>query len=531
MYTQILKEKIVVIKNNGAALVIMPMTFVARGELSDYIKGQRTYDDFWSGFDAIAKRVVLTGFEPESVKYPVTFTFKDISLRLDEPYTLNGTVALHHGGNVENIDIPLYKGKTKSTFSTIELQQGVVVETPLCLILSAQLKKAFAIERQRRSYDSWTMAAKLRSQQMIDGVENELANFKNHPAISFVFPENMFSVQDGNILISSLSEVPWLNGVDRQSKSDLNLTNLSLMEDFFNKAVDLYKGVYGFTGTIDELRSQLLAYGVVVEVPSDWLKIQNSKTLTGVLTTEFRYFLEKFPEQILSTFPYYIKHAYGGLDLTGSELASTMYDFTRVINKFTNKSVKYRPEDQFSSIYELVAVIMKGVGEPMTLIDISDFIIYHNLRMGSIRFQYRNGPEDLTLNEYTSIRELTKNLTVKAADTSFAGLLEKTADGYLQLTLNGRIFTFEVIVGDHVVNKAEVIDCILSERNRGYKAVEMLECLEGLYLACLDTDVKPGNLYNPTEGKFKFTIPTAYLNSQLHPGFVSANFNICIPGV
>lgn len=519
-----------IMKNKGAAMVIMPLSFVARGELKNYIKGDLSFDSYWNGFDVVAKRIITTGFEPTSVTYPATYTFKDISIRLDEPYTLNGTVAIHHGGTISDISIPLIRQKSKSEFKTAALDNGVIVETPLCLILSAQLKKAFALERQRRSYDSWTMAGKLRSQQMIDSINSELENFKNHPAITFVFPENIFVVEDGHFYISSLSEVPWLNGVDKVTKNDIRETNSALINDFMSKAVDLYKGVYGFTGTIDELRSQLLAYGVTVSIPTNWLRINNSTTLTGSLTPEFRTFIEKFPEQVLSTFPYYIRHTYGGLDLTGSELASTMYDFTRVINKFTNRSVRYTAENQFSSIYELMAVIMKTMNKEMSLLDISDFIIYHNLRLGSIRFQYKSGPSDLQLDEYNKIRELTKNLTIKASDTQFDGLVEKTVDGLLQLNLNGRLFTFEVIVGQHIVNKDEVIDCILSDRTRGYEAVEVLECIEGLYLACLDPSLKPGQLYNLSEGIFKYTIPVAYLNSQLHPGFVIPNFNIYIPG-
>lgn len=519
-----------ILQNKGGAVIVMPLTFTARGELKNYIKGDLSFDEFWNGFSIVAKKIVTTGFEPDSVKYPAVFSFKDMSIRLDEPYTLNGTVALHHGGTVDDVSIPLIKRKTKGIFKTASLTSGVVVETPLCLIVSAQLKKAFALERQRRSYDSWTMAGKLRSQQMMDSIDNELLNFKNHPAISFIFPENAFIMQDGNFYISSLSEVPWLNGVERVGITEISAVNNALLADFLDKAVDLYKGIYGFNGTIEELRSQLLAYGVTVTVPSEWIKLHDKTILNGQITPELRSFLEQFPEQVLSTFPYYVRHAYGGLDLTGSELASTMYDFTRVINKFTNRTVKYRAEDQFTSIYELMAVIMKGLNEEMTLLDISDFIIFHNLRTGAIRFQYKNGPSDLQLDEYNKIRELTKNLTVKASDSSFANQLEKTVDGDLQLNLNGRLFTFEVIAGQHIVNKAEVIDCLLSNRTKGYKAVEVLECIEGLYLACLDPSIRPGDLYNLVEGVFKYTIPTAYLNSQLHPGFVTANFNIYIPG-
>lgn len=521
-----------IVRNNGAGMVLMLLTFAARGELKDYIKGERTFDAFWEGFDVVAKKIVTTGFNPKSVTYPATFTFKDLTIRLDEPYTLNSVMGMHHGGTVFDYEVPLIdQKKNKTMIKTAKLMDGVVMETPLCLILSAQLKKAFAVERQRLSYDSWTMAGKLRSQQMIDSVDAELLNFKNHPAISFMFPETIFSLQNGKIIVSSLNDTPWLNGVTRRTKGDITPVNTALISDFLTKAVDMYKGIYGFTGTIDELRSQLLGYGVAVIIPEDWLEVSDVAVLNGEMTQEFRYYLETYPEQILATFPFYIRHTYGGLDLTGSELAAVMYDFTRVINKFTNKSVKYRAEDQFSSIYELVSVIMKGIGAPLSLIDISDFIIYHNMRLNAIRFDYKDGPTDLTVAEYNVIRNIMKYLASNSRQTNMGGTLSKTSEGYLQLTIGTRIFRFEVKVGDHIVNKNEIIDCLLSSRTLGYKAVEMLECIEGLYLACLDSTVKPGDLYNKVENKYRYTIPVAYLNNQVHPGFVVPDFNIYVPGV
>lgn len=521
-----------IIKNNGAGMVLMLLSFAARGELKDYIKGERTFDAFWEGFEVVAKKIVATGFNPKSVTYPATFTFKDLTIRLDEPYTLNSVMAMHHGGTVLDYEVPLIdQKKHKSIIKTAKLMDGVVLETPLCLILSAQLKKAFAVERQRLSYDTWTMAGRLRSQQMIDSVDAELLNFKNHPAISFMFPETIFSLQNGKIIVSSLNDTPWLNGIIRRSKEEISAANVALINDFLIKAVDLYKGIYGFTGTVDELRSQLLGYGVTVILPVDWLEISDVAVLNGEMTSEFRYYLETFPEQILATFPFYIRHTYGGLDLSGSELGAVMYDFTRVINKFTNKSVKYRAEDQFSSIYELVGVIMNGIGAPMKLIDISDFIIYHNIRLNSIRFDYKDGPTDLTVNEYNIIRNIMKYLSSNSRQTNMGGTLSKTSEGYLQLTIGTRIFRFEVKVGQHIVNKDEIIDCLLSSRTLGYRAIEMLECIEGLYLACLDSSIKPGDLYNKVENKYKYTIPVAYLNNQVHPGFVVPDFNIYVPGV
>lgn len=174
---------------------------------------------------------------------------------------------------------------------------------------------------------------------------------------------------------------------------------------------------------------------------------------------------------------------------------------------------------------------MNGIGSPMKLIDISDFIIYHNMRLNSIRFDYKDGPTDLTVNEYNIIRNIMKYLSSNSRQTNMGGTLSKTSEGYLQLTIGTRIFRFEVKVGQHIVNKDEIIDCLLSSRTLGYRAIEMLECIEGLYLACLDSSIKPGDLYNKVENKYKYTIPVAYLNNQVHPGFVVPDFNIYVPGV
>lgn len=267
-------------------------------------------------------------------------------------------------------------------------------------------------------------------------------------------------------------------------------------------------------------------------MPNEWVGVDDSDVLIGSITPEFRKYLETYPEQILATFPYYIRHAYGGMDLTGSELSATLYDFSRVLNKFTNRTIKYKAENLFTNIYELMAVIMKGIGKKMELIDISDFIIYHNLRMGSISFQpTTNVPANMTLDDVNKLKELSRNLTSPVKNlVGFQGGLTKNANGNLQLAYNGKTFEFKAVVGEHIVNENQIIDCILSNRTIGYEAVEVLECIEGLYLACLNPTIKAGDLYNLEEGKFKYTIPSVYLNSQLHPGFVVSNFNIYIPG-
>lgn len=521
-----------VIKNKSGAIVAIKLSFIAAGELKEYIKGNLSFDAFWADFNAVAKKLVNTAFQPK-VTYPQTVNYKGLVLTLQEPYTLNSVVGLHHGGVVGAEGVTLIdEKKSKSLLTTEVLKEGVFIETPLCLIISALLKKLFALERQARSYDSWTMAGKLRSQQMIDSIDSELQQFRDHPTVSFLFPEVITVVNDGKILISSLSEAPWLNGVVRTTKNELSESNSLLLNDFMSKSVDLYKGIYGVSETIGELQSKLSAFGCVVTIPEVWVGVEDKETYEGVITPEFRQYLETYPEQILAMFPYYIRHAYGGMDLTGKELAATLYDFSRVLNKFTNRSLKYKAENLFTNIYELVAVIMKDIGQPLSLIDISDFIIYHNLRLGSISLKpTTNVPTDMNLDDYNKLRELTKNLTMPAKDlVGFQSNLSKNINNNLEMAYNGKIFEFEVVVGNHIVNKDEVIDCILSNRTKGYAAVEMLECAEGLYLACLDPKTTPGDLYNFEQGKYKYGLPAAYLNSQLHPGFVVSNFNIYIPG-
>lgn len=521
-----------IIKNSSGAIVAIKLSFIASGELKDYIKGTVSFDTFWVDFHKVAGKLVDTAFSP-NVKYPVIVNYKGLTLTLNEPYTLNSVVGMHHGGITEAYGVPLIDEKKKKTILVSEqLKDGVFIESPLCLILSAQLKRLFAVQRQSKSYDSWTMAAKLRSQQMINSIDNELQQFRNHPAVSFLFPEVITVVENGAIKIASTAEAPWLNGVTRVTSADLSSANKLLINDFLAKSVDLYKGIYGVADTIGELSLKLNGFGVLVSIPEKWVVIEDKDTFEGQIKPEFRKYLELYPEQILATFPYYIRHAYGGLDLTGSELSSTLYDFSRVLNKFTNRTIKYKAENLFTNIYELIAVIMKGVDKPMNLIDISDFIVYHNLRMGSISFKpTTNMPTDLNMTEYNKIRDLAKNLTLPAKDSiSFASGLTKNVNGNLELSFNGKIFEFEVVVGDHIVNKGEVVDCILSSRTIGFEAVEMLECIEGLYLACLNPKIAPGDLYNLEQGIFRYSIPSAYLNSQLHPGFVVSNFNIYIPG-
>lgn len=521
-----------VIKNQSGAIVGIKLSFVAAGELKEYIKGNLEFDAFWADFSKVATKLVETAFSPK-VMYPISVNFKGLILTMNEPYTLNSVVGMHHGGSVEAYGVTLIdEKKKKSVLTTEKLKDGVFIETPLCLIISAQLKKLFATLRQSKSYDSWTMAGKLRSQQMIDSINTQLEQFKEHPAISFLFPEVITVVDSGRIMIASTGHAPWLNGVKRFTAGEISSSNTLLLTDFMNKSVDLYKGIYGVSDTISALQSKLNAYGVMVTVPNEWVGVEDQEVLIGTITPEFRKYLEVYPEQILATFPYYIRHAYGGMDLTGNELSATLYDFSRVLNKFTNRTIKYKAENLFTNVYELMAVIMKGIGKPMSLIDISDFIIYHNLRMGSISFKTTtNVPNNMTLDDLNKLKELSKNLTSPAKNLAgFQGGLTKNAAGNLQLAYNGKIFEFEVVVGEHIVNKSEVVDCILSNRSLGFDAVEVLECIEGLYLACLNPTIKAGDLYNFEEGKFKYTIPAVYLNSQLHPGFVVSNFNIYIPG-
>lgn len=515
--------------NKMASLVINPISIVVSNELKRFMKKEINFATFWGTFDSVAKLIARTGFETTSTGYPKVFNFKDcVEITLTAPYTLNTVSAIFHGGKWDATTISVRNPKKKMiSITTSKITDGVLFETPLTLIVHALIQREFVRLRNDKIFPSLDSLGKSRALAQLSEIEKQIDSLDELPAAAYLFPENIFLVQENDLFINSYMSTPWLNGITRVSGNFLSQDNSGRVNDYFNKTTDVYKGVFGIAGSIEDIKVELKDVGILVEPRAQWLRIPNYEDVEMSMSVELRQYLMNHSSQVLAMFPHFLKNTYYGMQLTGSEMAGAMVDFTNVLSKLFGRKLSYDPGFQANDKYELLASIFAGLETPMHINDIIDLMYQHQVRVGGVSWTLADANAQLTLSELELLRGVTSDLANKVSDIMALNKYEYNAvSDTLNLICPTRKLVLNPVWSDSsIINDSKLLHKAVfnPQSEKSYRALELLEALEGLYLATLNPNTTTANLFSIDRAVYKFRISSYQLNKQLHYGFIGAD--------
>lgn len=523
-----------IIGNNAANLSTALVRSQAIDDYKRFIAGQIDFNTFWSEFKVVAKAIAKTGFDTVPLsEFPKKFMYKNaIEITIYMPYVSN--MAFMTGESVtmsmRSTDV-YYPNKTKKVINVPYVSQGIFFESPLHMVINAYVQREFAALKRDIVYPTLDNIGKQRLNTQLADLDTTIAEFSELSGGVFLFPEHIFVKQDNHMYFNTYLDTPWVNGIERESTAFLSPGMKAGLDLFMNSSVDTYKGVFGAVGGIEEIKVILGGYGVLIEPRDIWVKIPNSRHITAQMDESLRKYLQSYSGQVLAMFPHFLKNTYAGFELSSSELAATVYDFGRVLSKLFGVKVKVNPDDMVSDKYELLTSIRSSLGLSTTAEDLIDFTYYHALRTGALNFEVV-GDVELTLDEMRLVRTAMANLRnpLFALDEAERNrYVYKATQRLIGVTCPNRVIDLKVVGQNFVIESDRAVKSIMNPSSSvGYALVELMEAIEGIYLACLDSTLTTSDIYNLTDGTYKYKISSAALNKQLHYGFIGVNPTIIL---
>lgn len=506
------------------------MSFQVDGILKDFIKGTATFDDLFSEFTVVAKKIAKSGFSDASMTFPQVWTYKDvIKLQLDHPFAQNMAVVTVHGGEFNTVNSKIiYPNKKKVALTTANLVSGALFETPLALVMNAFIQREYAKLRKAAQYSQLDSIGKQKMDTQMADLEEEIDSMRTMPAQSFIFPENIIAVSDGNIYINSFISTPWVDGLSNVATGDINSEVIALVDDFMNITIDAYKGIFGLNKTIEEIQADLHDVGVKVDVSNDtWIKVPDVNYFTGSISTHLAEYMASHKSQVIALFPYFLRNTYYGFEMTDSELGSALYDYGRVLNKLFGARDKTSPANMLTDKYEIMTAIRKAQDLDTTPTDLTNFEYYHALRRGDIVLEVADDIiptyEELKILKQ-AIADL-RNPIFELPDAEQTKYTYKASQRLIGVTMpDDSVVNLKAVGRNWIAGAEGAIKAIMSPDTRvGYELMELFEQIQNIYFACIDPNLSGSDIVKTEQGLYKFKVSNLALSQQLHYAFVGAN--------
>lgn len=517
------------IKNKTASLGIISVTYKIDGQLKELIKGNITFNDFWNDFRPLAKQIAKLGFDNGDLKFPKVYNYKEhIQITVEQPYTQNSMFGTVHGGTVIlGEGKMIMPNKKKYDLKTKELTNGVIMETPLHMVINSQVQREYAMMRKEINYPTLDAVGKSRADSEMAELEQYVTDMSVMPPASYLFPEHIMLMNGNDILISNAISTPWLNGLSVVNSLTLAEDNSLSLDDFFTSAVDAYKGVFGDAKSISDIKIELDDIGIIVEKPSKWIKIPDTPYHVGNMSQSLREYLTNNASQVLALFPYFLRNTYHSMELNGSELGTTLYDFSRVLSKLFDVQVKDYAANMLADKYELLANIRASIGNAVTSDELHEFALLLALRTGDIMWELENDEMELTLKQLREVKkaiEDLKNPVVTLAEERQTLYTYKATQKMISISVDGVEINLVPRGKDWIASSGTAAKVIMNPvSNAAYEMVELFEEIQSIYFACLDPSLTKSDVYSLDQGTYKFKINSVMLSQQLHYGFTGTN--------
>lgn len=534
------------IKNNALSMNVIGVSIDVdkSSDMKQWLAGRTEFAVFWK---SAGMRAFITSIVDTAFKYPFTsrqvLRYDAIQLTVESPYTQNTVFGIIEGAMGDKADVRVMNRAGRSTVvgGVSTLDQGIIVECPVTMLITALCAREQLLQLKKRGLMSETQKSTL--QERIADLDSRIDTMSKDASSIGLMGEQAIAVHEGDIYFHQPVVGNWMTLVDT---IDFSLAPQVLQDgitNFRSRAVDVFKGVTGSAGTLDEIEAMLDGMGVGSHMTSTpWLKVRNEKTFRADMTDEMLVFLEDNAQYACGYYLHYLQGAYGSTSMDPKSISGAAYDFGMKLKRLGVQG-EFVPQDQDNSVSAVIARAFRDDIEPMAPAERA--IVLNMVQTAAdLRFQKigwnMSVPEGATRSDLVVYKRMSSLMSHPRGrwPGEFSDKLTKASDvdgSYLVFTLpSGALVPIRPIVVDvhHFMTPVYAVDTIDGAMHGELvlKCINFLEQLESLCLYLMNPNVELSDIKPPSEPDAIY-VGGQYplLSDALHFAIASPNPVVCLP--
>lgn len=488
----------------------------------------------------MVKKIVATARE-FPFKGQRTVTADAITISVDQNYTQNSLVGFLSVEDFQTTNVVSMnmRGKQTVTGGVRQVTKGIVVETPLTMAIGALLQQeALKVARDAGEMTEHQLNG---TASQVEKLGEQIDQILNDEPSVMLIGEQAVAVDNGEIFFHQPVASNWLSFLESVDFAAVPAFMSEFITDFRLRSIDVFKGVSGSTGTLEQIITTLDTLGVGAHLTSTpWVKLPDHPAFDVELSVGMHSFLEENAQYAVGLFGQYLRSSYAGLILEGEEISRGMYDFTVKLKRlgadvdFEIDSQDYSSIEVASRAFRHVLDNMDGVTKQTVLSQVSALV---DLRYGRINFD-SDLPDGM---DRTDMSFYKKALGILRRDRYYwpqwlsdAAVLNEDGDQpKLEITLpSAKVVNIRVMDSSFYGFYDDVaIKAIRAPVNKVvHDMIVFLEQLEGIMIYLNSKDVRLSDICPDMNGSV-LRVGGVYreLAAALHPAISSPNFVCLLP--
>jgi hypothetical protein len=472
-----------------------------------------------------------------------SFKYDAITVSIDHPYTDTSMFAIPHAVAYGTTSCSVQKrtGARKSISTARQALSGAAIECPLTMLLSACASRA-QLEYTKEE-------GKLSAKQTADydnamsQINDQIDTILNDEPSIMLMGEQAIAINNGDLYFHQPVMPGWMSVVESVEYEAAPADVKQSVSDYRARSVDIYKGITGVAGTLDEIEDQLDGYGVGSHLKTTpWLKLPNKETFEFTLTPEIKSFMKENGKYALGLFTNILAITYPNLSLDAVAIGGVTADLVR---KFKRLGIAEKL-DTDSQDFGMIEVVerafhpqLKALGEQKLSV-IADFSALLDLKLKRLNFKLLEELGEVTRQDvyfYKKIMSTFRRTRAKwSVEHSNATKLKQTVDGtdYLEVTLpSGAVAKVGVTTDNHFDANASRAAKAVSDPADGIveEMIDFADLIENVFLYMVSGKVAKEDLFGDINTDTSIKVGGIYrtMADAVHHSITSPDPVIVIP--
>jgi hypothetical protein len=473
-----------------------------------------------------------------------TFTYDAITVNMDHPYCDTAMFGIPHAVATSNISHTVQKrsGQQKTYNVAKRIIAGAIIECPLTMLLSACASRAQLLYMKEKG----TLSAKSQAEydDSLGKINAQIDRILADEPSIMLMGEQAVAVDNGDLYFHQPVMPGWMSVIESVEFENAPDSVRQSVIDYRARTVDIYKGISGVAGTLEEIEAQLDGYGVGSHLKNTpWLKLPNREAYEFNLTPEVKQFMIENGKYALGMFTNILAITYPNLSLNAVALGGVTADLVRKFKRLglgTNFDIDSQDFGMIEVVERAFESRLKELGNDR-LRAMSDFESLLDLKLKRLNFTLMEDlPDTVTRQDvyfYKKIFSTLRRTRAKwSVEHSNAVVLKTTAEGqeYLEITLpSGSIAKLKIIEGTHFdANSAHACRALSAPISPIVEEmVDFADLIENTFLYLVAGNVQRSDIFGDIETDTKIRIGGIYrtLADAVHHSIASPNPVIVIP--
>lgn len=491
-------------------------------------------------FSKLIRDVVSTAYE-FPFKGLRIFTADAVTIAVDHQYTSNSVFAVV---NVEDWTTTTTvcmdrRGRRATTPNVKSITRGVAIEMPLTMIISAMCQKEQILQTRQR--DELSEAQKSAIAGNLQRLNDQLSHLMNDEPSIMLMGEQALAIDNGDVYFHQPVSVNWLSFVEQVDFTAAPTFMQTQLADYRARSIDVFKGVKGIAGTLEEIELQLDQLGIGSHLKNTpWVKLPDKAAFDLQISEGMRQFIRENARFALGMFGQYIRTSMGNIIANNKDISRSMSDMALKLKRlgadtdFELDSQDYSAVDVAARAFKHVLNVMSTEEREKVLVQAGALL---DLRYGRINFDV-DMPDQLTREDITFYKKAIALMRRDVYDwpkylVDATVLNQENSVPFIEMKLpSGMLAQIKVMES----NFFGFYDDFALEAIRNpvqkvvHDMVDFIEQIEGLFLYLDSKEVTVNHIVPDLEGDV-IRVGGMYrkLSDILHPSIASPNFVTLVP--